>query len=399
MKQFGIFRLNEDDQSTAEGGSKLDNDTLSKSSRRRSFALGFSLGLASFLSACGKSVFGGEARKVKPNPEGSVAADASAGNSDANGGGNGGGSGGGTGGPATDGGGGGGGGTDPKDPDRKYSTESAAGPCDGVALSTVDVSKVESDNSILASDPATRFKFWGREESALLALQLGSSVTVGSTIILLNPTSSIQGMSDVIAMRQILDASVDVSDPTSMVLFDNLNLSGISRLIVAIIEPSESMSKTEITDIQKLLHPQSKRFASQFRGKPVIDLQMSFLPDQEGLGNAISAIADHCPIFGGEGNGFGVARNTDQAFQARSLRTSGYLGAGEAETAHITHSKSNWSFPSKFSAANTIVTDLLEREISDRFSGSTTTVLKDECNFVVYVPSNERYFRFIVTVG
>lgn len=375
------------------------------SGRRGLLALGMPLAFAGLLSACGKVVFGGTSTRIKRvpkagangNPDGD--GDAS-GDTSASEGKNSGGVGDGYG---TEGGGSG-------SPSNSPNPDGELPHCDPAGLGIVDLSKIETDPTLIVPPPAVNgvtlegVKIWGRQSSALIALSLKKSIEQGSTLILTSPLTDNPAMGRVLGSRQIMNAAVDISSPSSLVWFDNINLSGITKLTLVLVPVTGMPAKIDIENKTTEFHAQSKRFARQFRAKPVVDIQLGALSDAEGIAPAaIQSFADHSPIFGEEKNGFGFARVTIQAFRATNIRTAGYVDKGNEETAHIAHARTNWNFPDKFKGKNTFVTDLLERDISALFVGATTTALRDEYTFVVYIPDDADnptlYYRTMISVG
>jgi hypothetical protein len=278
--------------------------------------------------------------------------------------------------------------------------------CEPAGLGMIDFSEIPVDPTLLAPSISEGIKIWGRQSSALIALSLRKTIEQGSTIIISVPSVDNPNLGRVLAARHITNAEVDVSAPTSLVVFDNINLGGVAKLSLVLVPPSGTPVRIDITNKTTEFHPQSKRFATRYNNKPVVDIQLGFLPDIEGLGTALGKFSEgiHSPIFGGEANGFGFNRDTTSAFRAINIRTAGYINdTTGAETAHVAHAMTSWKFPGKLKSSGTIVTDLLERNISSKFSASTTTALREDYTFVVYVPDNPTaptvYFRTIISLG
>jgi hypothetical protein len=277
-------------------------------------------------------------------------------------------------------------------------------PCDPAGLGMVDLGKIATDPTLIEGSVANGVKIWGRQSSALIAISLKKTIEQGSTVILSVPSIDGPAMGRVITARQIINSEVDLTGATSLVSFDNINLSGISKLTLVLVPPAGAPSKIDIESKTTEFHPQSKRFATRFKDKPVVDVQLGALPDSEGLAASLANLSGASPIFGGQTNGFGFSRDTSAAFRAVNIRTAGYItDASGSETAHVSHALTGWDFPAKFKTSGTIVTDLLERDISSRFAAATTTALRDDYVFVVYVPDNATtptlYFRHIISVG
>jgi hypothetical protein len=396
--------LQEENSSQESSPFKTDTDQTSAGERRRGLlALSMPLALAGFLAACGKVGFGGTTTTVKKVVK--KQDEASRGAVD---------------GGAADGGdesldygdgtgtqeektGGAGEGTEGQ-PTPSPSPDAVVPPCDPAGLGMVDLGKIATDPTLIEPSVAEGVKIWGRQSSALIAISLKKTIEQGSTIILSIPPIDGPAMGRVIAARQIIDREVDLTGSTSLVTFDNINLNGIAKLTLVLVPPTGAPSKIEIESKTTEFHPQSKRFASRFKEKPVVDVQLGALPDSEGLAASLASLSGASPIFGGQTNGFGFDRDTTAAFRAVNIRTAGYItDASGAETAHVAHAQTTWQFPAKLKASGTIVTDLLERDISARFSGTTTTALRDDYVFVVYVPDNATtptlYFRHIISLG
>jgi hypothetical protein len=277
-------------------------------------------------------------------------------------------------------------------------------PCDPAGLGMVDLGKIAADPTLIEGSVADGVKIWGRQSSALIAISLKKTIEQGSTVILSVPSIDGPAMGRVIAARQIIDREVDLTGATSLVTFDNINLNGIAKLTIVLVPPNGAPSKIDIESKTTEFHPQSKRFATRFKDKPVVDVQLGALPDSEGLAGSLANLSGASPIFGGQTNGFGFDRDTTAAFRAVNIRTAGYItDASGSETAHVSHALTGWDFPAKFKTSGTVVTDLLERDISSRFAGATTTALRDDYVFVVYVPDNATtptlYFRHIISLG
>jgi hypothetical protein len=392
--------LNDDENSSQESSPvKRETDQTSPGERRRGLlALSMPLALAGFLAACGKVGFGGTTttvkKVVKKQDEASRGAvDGGDGSLDY-----------GDGNETQEEKTGGAGDGAQGQPTLSPSPDAVVPPCDPAGLGMVDLGKIAADPTLIEPSVAEGVKVWGRQSSALIAISLKKTIEQGSTIILCIPPIDGPAIGRVIAARQIIDREVDLTGTTSLVTFDNINLNGIAKLTLVLVQPTGAPSKIDIESKTTEFHPQSKRFATRFKGKQVVDVQLGALPDSEGLSASLASLSGASPIFGEQTNGFGFNRDTTAAFRAVNIRTAGYIAdASGAETAHVAHAQTTWQFPAKLKASGTIVTDLLERDISARFTGTTTTALRDDYVFVVYVPDNAAspniYFRHIISLG
>ncbi len=271
-------------------------------------------------------------------------------------------------------------------------------PCDGIGIDIVNTAAMTDDTQLIDEIAGTKaLKIWGRSSSALVALKLNSNVPAGSSVILAAPTDD-PNQHRVLAVRSVMNTEVDVSGAAAMIAFDAVNLSGLTSLLVAVIEPMGASRKHLVSSGVAPDSPASGRFQTMHDGKPVYDAQVALLPD-EGNAKLSGRLAEYSANFPISGGGFGFSIGTDEVFQAVNLRTDGYLTSGPSESAHIAHAETTWSFPAAFSSST--VLDLLGRDISASFQSGKTSALKDYCNFVVLTPSadGEVYFRYVIGVG
>lgn len=392
--------------------------------RRRLFSLGLPAA-AAFLAACGKTRVAGGSRKLNKDTDlddddaNGVNASRNNGNGtgdDPNGDGsgrNGNSSGDGTqpggdglggdgvlGNPNDNTNGGGGNGTDSGDGDGTMGGGMGTGPmpCDGIGIDVINtINIMDSPDLIALIDAAPAVKIWGRSKSAMVVLAMNPALPIGTSVMIAAPTDN-PNLKRVLAARTILNSEVDLTGNFATISVDSLNLSGLTKLVVIVVEPDGTSSKQEISSGVSPASATSGRYATTFDGKPVYDAQVAFLAS-EGTPDLDNRMTEYMQKFPTGSAGFSFNRDTADALQAVNVRTDGYLTAGVQETAHIATAQTTWGFPSALSSAR--VCDLLERDVSAMFSGSETTALKDDYTFVVYIPSSDEkiYFRYIVGVG
>jgi hypothetical protein len=301
-------------------------------------------------------------------------------------------------------------------------------PCLEGSSSTIETAEIPAELFSSGTEGHKNLKIWGRRDNALVAFILPPDVPVGSSVMLSVPKSATaQGLVDdghdsdesavVLASKLVMHQEIDVVALSSMIIFENISFEFLSQrnpnLIVVISGPNGYSKQLVFENVIGSHHEKSKRYAFLFKNKPVVDIQVSFLPDEDALLSSLEksnySKADSVPVFGGDANGFGHARNSFEAIVAENLRTAGYQSSSAtpnvnpSETAHITHALTQWSFPQKFKSAGTVITNLLEKDLTSEFSQGTTNYLKNEYCYVIYKPNDAVnptvYYRYMVQLG